>query len=75
MVNVLIKNMDELTYKQAKLMAVQENKTIGEIFGEAVRHLVLQRKAKKKRLSDIGPFDFGPGSERLSQQVDEIVYG
>ncbi|OIO26750.1 hypothetical protein AUJ14_01260 [Candidatus Micrarchaeota archaeon CG1_02_55_22] len=71
-VNVFIKNMDANAYKTAKMLAVKEDKRIGEIFSESI--MLLARKPKLKRsLNNIKPFDFGPGTEDLSQRIDEIM--
>jgi len=51
---------------------------MGAAFSMALRHwLECARKPAKKKISllDIKPSDWGPGTEHLSRQVDEILYG
>lgn len=71
LVDVFIKNMDAKVYRTAKMLAAKEGKRIAEIFGESI--MLLARQPKKKGLAGLKSFDFGPGTEKLSQNVDEIL--
>ncbi len=75
MVNVLIKNMDKNVYKLAKQLAVKEEKTVGEVLKEAILSLLEKKKRAKGRLTDLPTFDFGPGNENLSMEIDDVLYG
>jgi hypothetical protein len=72
-VNVFIKNMDKGDYKLAKMLAARDEKTVAEILGAGIR--VYARQPKKLGLNAIKPVSFGKGTEKLSQQVDEILDG
>lgn len=75
MVNVLIKNMDEETYKVVKMMAVKEDKTVGQVLKEAVQALLDRKKKTKPQFKHLPTFDFGPGNENLSMEIDDVLYG
>ncbi|HEV8289671.1 MAG TPA: hypothetical protein VGQ00_01820 [Candidatus Norongarragalinales archaeon] len=73
MVNVFIKNVDKDAYKMAKMIAAREERNIGQIVSESLRLLATTKK-KKKGLLSIKPVSWGKGTEKLSQQIDEILY-
>ena len=79
MTDITFKNVDETVLRQFKAEAVLEGKTFGRALAEALltwlQQRQLLRKKKKMKLSDLKPVDFGPGSERGSVEVDQIVYG
>lgn len=71
-----IRNLDAKLYRRLRVRATAESRTVGELLNEAMR-AYLARPAvasHSKSILDLPTFDFGPGSERLSEQVDEIVY-
>jgi len=73
LVDVFIKNVDKEAYKLAKMLAAREEKKIGEVISESV--FLLAGQKKKKGFAALKPTDFGPGTEHLSTQIDEILYG
>jgi hypothetical protein len=73
MVDVLIKNVDEAAYKTAKMLALKNEKRVGEVVSEAIVFLARQRE--KKGLRGVRPVRLGKGTERLSMEIDEILYG
>jgi len=72
-----IRNMDERAFRALKAKAAAEGKTIDEAFNEAIRAYFAFPAgfAKTGSLRDVRPRKFGPGNERLSEQIDEVVYG
>ncbi|MCA1812805.1 MAG: ribbon-helix-helix protein, CopG family [Halobacteriales archaeon] len=71
-----IRNLDEEAYRQLKARAAVEGKSVGEAMSEAIRLYVAQgRKRKTRSIRDIKVLDFGPGTERLSEQIDDVLYG
>jgi hypothetical protein len=40
-----------------------------------MRVWLMRKRAKKLKLLDLKPFDWGEGTERLSVEVDQIIYG
>ena len=70
--DVLIKNMDEKAYKKAKILAVEEEKNVGEIVSRAIFLLASQKE--RRGLLAVKPVDFGKGTENLSKEIDKILY-
>ena len=73
MVNVLIKNVDEKAYKTAKILAVKDDKNVGAVVSQAI--FLLARQNEKRGLGAAKPLHLGKGTEHLSQEIDEILYG
>ena len=77
-----VRDVDENVLREFKSTAVRRNLRLGVALSLAMRTWLQQgndevKKDNLKRvraLAKVGPFDFGPGSERLSEQVDDIVY-
>ena len=72
-----IRNLDEHAYRRLKARAALTGKTIGEAVNEAIR-AYLRRPAPAADgfdWQDLRPLDFPPGNERLSEEIDRIVYG
>jgi hypothetical protein len=72
-----IRNLDESAYRELKARAALSGKTIGELVTEAIRGYLARPTALTKRgsLRDLTPEAYPKGNERLSEQVDAIVYG
>lgn len=72
-----IRNLDEQAYRALKAHAALAGKTVGEVLNEAIR-LYLARPelpAGQGSLRDLTPEEYPEGNERLSEQIDTIVYG
>jgi plasmid stability protein len=70
-----IRNLDETAYRALKARAALTGKSIGELVNEAIRsYLARPDTAKRGSLKDLQPEDYPGGNERLSEQVNEIVY-
>ena len=72
-----IRNLDERLYRELKAQAALAGKTIGELVTEAIRCYLARPASRTKRgsLRDLTPESYPEGNERLSEQVDAIVYG
>ena len=73
-----IRNIDAEAYRALKSFAALHGMTVGEALSEIVRAHVVgapQAKAKRASLRDVPTFRFPPGNERLSEEVDSILYG
>jgi hypothetical protein len=72
-----IRNIDEEAYRRLRTWAAHEGISIGEALSQLVlRHVELPTRARRKvSFWDLKPWDWGPGTERTSEEVDEIVYG
>lgn len=72
-----IRNLDEAAYRELKARAALEKKTIGEAVNEAIRAYLATPSphGRKRSIRDWIPETYPPGNERLSEEIDEIVYG
>jgi hypothetical protein len=72
-----IRNLDEAAYRELKARAALEKKTIGEAVNEAIRAYLATPNphGRKRSIREWIPEPYPPGNERLSEEVDEIVYG
>ena len=72
-----VRNLDEQAYRMLRARAVMEGRTVGELISEAIRNY-LGRGAVKRgtaSLRELRPEPFPHGNERLSSEIDAIVYG
>ena len=75
--NTTIRNLDKQAYRALKARAALTGKTIGEVVNEAI-HSYLARPenfSKAGSLKDLAPETYPKGNERLSEEIDTIVYG
>lgn len=71
-----IRNIDEQTYRKARARAVLEGRTVGDVVNEALRtYLKRTIPSGKRSLAEFRPEPFPDGNERLSGEIDEVVYG
>ena len=72
-----IRNLDEVAYRAIKGRAAVLGKTVGELISEAIRAYLSENIdwGPPGSLKEIRPESYGPGSERLSEQIDSLVYG
>ena len=72
-----VRNLDEKAYRALRARAVLEGRTVGELITEAIRGYLLRTTSSEKRgsLRALKPEPFPKGNEKLSSEVDSIVYG
>lgn len=72
-----IRNLDEKAYRRLKARAALAGKTIGEAVNEAIRAYLARPGPEDRRgsLRDLRPRAYPAGTERLSEEIDAIVYG
>ena len=71
-----IRNLDPRAYRALKARAAATGRTVGEAVNEAIRaYLARPDLPKRGSLRDLEPEAYGAGTERLSEQIDAIVYG
>lgn len=72
-----IRNLDDDAYRRLKARAALSGKTVGEAVNEAIRAYLARPLPEEGRgsLCDWQPVAFPAGDERLSEEVDRIVYG
>lgn len=74
--DITIRNIDESAYRELKARAALAGRTIGELVNEAIRGYLARPNTLPKRatLRDLTPEDYPDGCERLSEEIDAIVY-
>lgn len=72
-----IRNLDGRAYRSLKARAALAGKTIGEALNEAMRAYLARPDLLPGRgsLRDLKPESYPAGTERLSEEIDAIVYG
>lgn len=72
-----IRNIDALVYRELKARAALEGRSIGETLSEAIRMYLraVPSQRRDRSLSHLEPEAYPPGTERLSEQIDAVVYG
>ena len=72
-----IRNLDEAAYRQLRARAVLTGRTTGDLVNEAIRSYLArpERPLRNSSLADLAPEDYGEGQERLSEEIDALVYG
>lgn len=77
MTDITFRNVDKEILQNFKAEAVREDKAFGQALKEALLLWLEHRKItnkKKTKLSESKPLDFGPGTENLSEKIDDILY-
>ena len=75
--DITVRNLDEQAYRALRARAVLEGRTAGELISEAIRGY-LGRGAVRRGVGSLRmlrPEAFPEGNERLSSEIDAIVYG
>lgn len=72
-----VRNLDERAYRALRARAVLEGRTVGELITEAIRGYLARATDLQKQgsLRALKPEPFPKGNERLSSEIDPIVYG
>lgn len=72
-----IRNLDEEAYRELKARAALLGRTVGDVLNEAIRTYLARPAPTPRRgsLGDLGSALYPEGNERLSEEVDTILYG
>jgi len=72
-----IRKLDEGAYRALKARAALSGKTIGELMNEAIRAYLGRPDPalKTASLASLRPEPYPEGNERLSSEIDRVVYG
>lgn len=71
-----IRNIAEDAYQLLRTWAAHRGIGIGEALSQIILDHVQIPSIRQRRVSfwDVKPWDWGPGNERVSEEVDQIVY-
>lgn len=71
-----IRNLDSRAYRAIKARAALNGLTVGEAVSEAIRAYVARPVGSRAgSIMDLTPEEYPAGTERLSEEIDRIVYG
>ena len=72
-----IRNLDEHAYRELRACAVMQGRNVGDLLSEAMRAYLSRVSVSRGRstLRALQPEPFPEGNERLSREIDVIVYG
>ena len=72
-----IHNLDRRAWQAVEAQASLEGTTIGDVVHEAIHACVgwPGRREKSGSLRSLMPQEFPPGNERLSEEINTVVYG
>lgn len=72
-----IRNLDPEAYRALKARAAVLGKTVGATVSEAIRAYLARpgRHPRHGSVRDLEPQPYPRGNERLSEEIDALVYG
>ena len=77
-----VRDVDVETFRKFRAKAITERKKLGDALTALMIRYLKEKEEKKEEhwkkvraFADAKPLNLGPGNERLSEQVDEILYG
>lgn len=76
--NITIRGVDEKVFRKFKGEAVKEGTKLGGAVTKAMKSWLDTRGKEnrhEKSLLELKPFDWGPGTEKSSAEIDETLYG
>lgn len=72
---VSIKNIEETTFREFKAESIREGLTMGNALTLAMKVWIEMKKTKpRKSILDFKPKNWGKGTERLSENIDSVLY-
>ncbi len=74
-IQITVKDVDEKTFQEMKAVAVKNKIKVGRALTLAMHTFLSQMQKPRARLADVRSFQGSKGTERVSEQVDEILYG
>ncbi len=70
-----VKNVDEKVFREFKAEAVMEGFNVGKALNLAMSMWLWKSAKPKRSLLELKPVSFGKGTEKLSEEMDKILYG
>lgn len=72
---VSIKNVDERIFREFKAESIRDGLKVGKALTLAMQ-MMLEKSEKKPKLRflDLKPKNLGKGTEKLSEDIDKILY-
>ncbi len=74
MSNITVRDVDENVFREFKAETSRRGIKLGTAITLAMMRFKCEMKTRKK-LTDFKPTSWGKGTEHLSEQIDDILYG
>lgn len=71
---ITVKEVNEQAFRDLKSFAVKNNMNVGAALSLAIESWLTSMKGKKDTLSQLKPINWGKGTERLSEEIDSVIY-
>lgn len=72
---ISIRNVDKELFEEIKRLAHRKNMNVGEAVNQALEGWKREHQQERISLLDINAWNWGEGTEHLSQEVDRTLYG
>ena len=69
-----VKNVDPIVFREFKADVIRRGLKLGTAITLAMENFRAELYKKKQKFSDHKPISWGKGTERVSEQIDEILY-
>lgn len=75
MVQITVRDVDSAAFREFKAVAVERGIKLGVALSLAMEKFKGEFLEKKQRFTHLKPVYWGKGTERVSEEVDKILYG
>ena len=75
MTTVTIRDVDPEIFRKFKIGALERKMKLGSAVTLAMMKFLTELAPRKQKFTNIKPVHWGKGTEHVSEQVDEILYG
>ncbi len=74
-IQLSVKNVEKKTFREFKAKSVQEGLSVGAALTFAMQEWI-QHSKKKPKMNILGlkAWDWGPGTENISESADSVLY-
>ena len=72
-----VRDVDAESFRKFRVVALAEKMKIGKALSLALERFVAERRKKEEFsfFKKVKPFDWGVGGEKISEEIDGILYG
>jgi hypothetical protein len=74
MTQITVRDVDQEVFREFKADAARQGLTIGAALTVAMEKFRTQL-GKKRKFTSLKPISWGKGTEHLSEEIDEVIYG
>jgi len=72
---ITVRDVDQGVFREFKAEAIKHGLTIGSALTIAMEKFRAELGKKKQKFTSLKPVSWGKGTEQVSLQVDQILYG